>query len=296
MSGTTVATALDALSERIRSKDGALSPAAHRVAKFIDQNRATTIASSAADLAARIGTSDATVVRTVQALGFDGLSDLKQTLAATLERRSTPADDMRRTLADVGESAEKAINVVLDTHQRGLRAAQSDETRAAILAAISRLHSAQRIVVFGIGPSAPLAHYVTILLTRNGRYARSLDETGIALADQLLDLREHDALLILAYGRSYREVIATFAQARRLHLPIVLVTDTLEKKLARQADVVIPARRGQADRVALHGTTLIVLEALVLGLAASEQRRAMSSLDHLNDLRELIGGMRLDVG
>ncbi len=294
--GSATREGVDSFRDRLRAHDRSLSPAAHRVAKFIDQNRAAVLASSAADLAASIGTSDATVVRTVQALGFEGLADLRQVLATTLERRSTPADDMRRTLAEVGESADRAIDLVLDTHSEAIEAVRSPEIRAKITSAVSQLHRAQRIVVFGIGPSAPLAHYVTILLTRNGRQARALDATGIALADQLIDLREHDALLVLAYGRSYREIAATFAQARKLHLPTVLITDTLEKKLTRRADVVVPAKRGQANRVALHGTTLVVLEAIVLGLAASDQARALDTLQRLNDLREIVGGARADVG
>lgn len=288
-------TILGSFSERFRARAGSLSPAAARVAKFIDQNRATTLGSSAAELAASIGTSDATVVRAVQALGFDGLSELRQSLAAGLEGRSTPADDMRRTLADVGESAERAIDLVLETHRRAIDALQSPEVRSKITEAVSTLHRAGRIIVFGIGPSAPLARYVTMLLARNGRRARTLDATGISLADQLLDLRESDALLILAYGRSYREVVATFAEARRLRLPTVLVTDTLEQRLARRADVVIPAKRGRAHRMALHGATLVVLESLVLGLAASDRESALTTLDRLNGLREAVTGKRADV-
>lgn len=289
-------TSADQFHELILARARSLSPAAARVAKFIDHNRATALASSAAELAARVGTSDATVVRTAQALGFSGLSDLRQSLAASFEGRATPADDMRRTLADIGEGAERAIELVLETHYQAIEQLRSSATRAKINAAVTTLHRAERIIVFGIGPSAPLARYVTILLARNGRRARALDAAGISLADQLLDLREGDALLILAYGRSYREVVATFAEARKLHLPIVLVTDTLERKLAQRADVIIPAKRGSTDRMALHGATLVVLEALVLGLAASDQARALTALNRLNDLREAVNGKRVDVG
>jgi DNA-binding MurR/RpiR family transcriptional regulator len=79
---------------------------------------------------------------------------------------------MRRTLTDIGESTARAIDLVLDTHREAIEALQSESTRAKIRVAVSQLHVAERIVVFGIGPSAPLARYVTILLTRNGRAAR----------------------------------------------------------------------------------------------------------------------------
>jgi len=131
---------------------------------------------------------------------------------------------------------------------------------------------------------------MAMLLTRVGRPAICLDASGIALADQLLELRARDALLLLAYGRAYREVTATIGRARQKRLPMVLVTDSLEPRLARHADVIIPAQRGRAERVALHGATLVVLEALVLALAASDQSRTMETLEQLNALRQAVVG------
>jgi DNA-binding MurR/RpiR family transcriptional regulator len=188
------------------------------------------------------------------------------------------------------------VDLVIEMQLDALAALATPESRVTINAAVAALHPAQRIFIFGIGPSAQLARYLAILLGRTGRAARSLDATGIALADQLIDLRPGDALLGLAYGRSYREVVAVFAEARRLGLPIVLVTDSLDRSLSRYADVVVPARRSVARRVALHGATLVALEALALGLAAAQGEQAVATLERLNDLRAAIVGNRSDVG
>ena len=287
----------DPLTTRFEAAAASLSPAARRVARFIVENRALALASSAMDLATRTGTSDATVVRAVQALGFDGLPELRRILAASLGAPDdTPADAMRSTLAKAGAEPGRAVDLVIEAQREALEALAVPEARATLRAAVAALHPAQRILVFGIGPSASLARYVAVLLGRSGRIARALDATGIALADQLLDLRQGDALLVLAYGRSYREVVAVFAEARRIGLPIVLVTDSLDRSLARHADVVVPARRGHARKVALHGATLVALEAIALGLAAARGDRALAMLERLNDLRAAIAGSRNDVG
>lgn len=285
----------DLLAERLRDTAAHLSPTARRVARFIQDNRALTLASSAMELAARIGTSDATVVRSVQALGFSGLPELKRALAAGLEP-GTPAEALRQTLADAGEEAGRAVDLAIDTQREAVEALAAPEARAAIRDAVAVLHPALRILVFGMGPSGPLARYAALLLGRAGRAARVLDASGIALADQLLDLGPGDALVVLAYGQPYREVTALFAEARRLALPVVLVTDSLDRSLARQAEVVLPVRRGRARRVALHGATLVALEALLLGLAALDGTRALDALDHLNALRAGLAGTRRDVG
>lgn len=287
----------DSLAKRLREVGPDLSPGARRVARFIADNRAIALGASAADLAGRIGTSDATVVRAVQAMGFTGMADLKHALAEALAANSAnPAEAMRRTLAEAGQDARDAVDHAIEAQREAVDALANPEARATLRGAVAALHPARRILVFGLGPSAALANYVATLLNRAGRAARALDASGLALADQLLDLGPGDALLVLAYGRAYREVVTMFGEARRLGLPVILVTDSLDRSLAKHADVVVPARRGRTRRVALHGATLVALEAVVLGLAALDGERALASLDRLNDLRAAITGGRQDVG
>ena len=262
-----------------------LPPTGQRVARFLDQNRLTALSSSAADIAAAVGSSDATVIRTVQALGFESLQGLRQALVASLETVSTPADNMRRTTDEIGDGVERAVGSVIETHFEALQALADTSLQSILVEAIRVLNAATRTFIFGIGPSAALSEYVALMMTRHGRRARVLNASGIGLVDQLLELRSGDALLILAYGRTYREILLVFREAKRLRIPIVLITDSLEAKLARQADVVVPARRGKQGRVALHGVTVIVLEAIVLGLAVADSGAAMASLSRLSDLR-----------
>lgn len=273
----------------VRRLTPTLSPATARVASYLDQNRAVAVASSAAQIAAQLATSDATVIRTVQALGFERLSDLRQMLAANLDDRRSPATDMGRTLSEVGADATTVVDAVLDAHREGMDALQTEAGRAAIVSAITALHPAARIGVFGIGPSAHIARYLAFQLNRSGRGSLLLDATEWGLADQLLELRAGDAVLLLAYGQPYREVQAVMFEARRLGLPVVLVTETQTSALARQATVVLLARRGRADQVALHAITLIALEAIVLGLTAADHRNALQQLADLDRLRRLVG-------
>jgi DNA-binding MurR/RpiR family transcriptional regulator len=268
----------------LRRANQQLGAAGVRVAKFIDENRPVVLASSAAALGARIGTSDATVLRTVQTLGFAGLADLKRAIlnAGTV---STPADDMRRTLVDLEKATGEALDGILRAHAEGLAVLQSPKCRAQIAAGVRVLDGADRIAVFGIGPSAALATYVSILLARSGRRSRTINATGSMLADQLLDLGTGDALLILAYGRLYREVKAVFTEAKALRLPTVLVTEADDTPLAKLADVCLVIPRGRPGQMALHGATFVGLEALVLSLAAAKPKAALASLDNLNRLR-----------
>lgn len=272
------------LDRRLAKARQQLAATGLRVANFIDENRQVVLASSAAALGTRIGTSDATVLRTIQSLGFPSLADLKSEILKS-GASSTPADDMRRSLIDLGKTTGEALDDILDAHTDGLAVLRSAKCRAQIAAAVPVLDAAARICVFGIGPSSALAAYVSILLARSGRRTRAINATGSMLADQLLDLRSGDVLLILAYGRLYREVKAVFAEARALDLRTVLITETADAPLSKLANACVAIPRGRPGRIALHGATLVGLEALVFSLAAANPDGALASLDKLNRLR-----------
>ncbi|WP_334151285.1 MurR/RpiR family transcriptional regulator [Hyphomicrobium sp.] len=279
----------DKLGHRIRARMSGLSPSLMRVVAFIDANRLDAMTKSAVELGAMIGTSDASVIRAVKALGFDGFNDLKRELAATLGQGHSAADNMARTLTGIDEAHDAAIDRVLEDHRAAFEALTSPEAREQMAAAVKVLASAHRVGVFGLGPSSYLARYVALQLTRSGRPARVFDGSGSPLPDQLLGLQDVDVVIMLAYGRPYKEATACMSEARRLRKRIVLITDFDEKGLAAHATTVVNVHRGQAGRIALHGATFVCLEAMMLALAHRNKDRSVTTLERLNELRKSVG-------
>jgi DNA-binding MurR/RpiR family transcriptional regulator len=269
-----------------------LAPAERRVAEFLEAGGAEVLVMSAAAIADALGTSDATVVRAAQALGYAGLGDLRRALAA---RAPEPplALRMRRTLADTppGGILEQAVanhvSSVDDMDQR-VTSELFDRT-VAVLAASAR------IVWRGVGPSACLADYARLLCERVGRPAEAWTQLGTTFADELASLRDGDAVVVLAYGRLQPHVEVLLDHAVAMGAPVVLVTDRARASLRGRVEVSLESGRGLPGLFASHGTTLVLLEALVLGLAAADDQRALASLELLNDLRAALAGRRLDV-
>ncbi len=288
--------ARDVFAERYARNYERLSPAFKRVAAFIDANRIEVMSSSALKLAREIGTSDATVVRAVQALGFEGLYDLRMALAASYGGKNAPSENLTRTWAEIGEGAEAAMDEVLDAHAAGLEALRAPPLRSAMTEALKLLHGAERIVVFGLGPTAHIAAYFAARVRRKGRKQLLLDRTGSGLADQLLDLERGDVLLMMAYGKLYREAELAMFEARRLQLPVILITDVHEALFTRHAATILRVPRGRIGRVALHGATLACLEMMILGLATTNKDAAMATLERLERFREATRPTRQKIG
>jgi len=128
---------------------------------------------SAAEIGNAIGTSDATVIRAVQALGFGSVKELKDEIASSVGYGSTPIDNLVRTLGAI-ENADAAVGLILSTHA-DVMASLTPENSLQMQKASGVLRRASSIGCFGIGPSAAIAHYAQVALGRTGRRGILLD-------------------------------------------------------------------------------------------------------------------------
>ncbi|MGH3751624.1 MAG: MurR/RpiR family transcriptional regulator [Pseudonocardiaceae bacterium] len=278
--------------DRIAAELGGLTPAQRKVARFFTEHAAQLGFFSAAEIAARLDTSDATVVRTAQTLGYRGLADLKRALFAdTPPPEPTPIARLGATLRHATTPAE-VLDHVLNAHQAALHTARAhlDER---FPAAVALLAAADRIVLSGTGPSAAVAHYAAVLLGRVGRPAATITATGVSMADQALQLRHGDVLLLLAYTRLHTHAAVLLDLARHRQIPVLLVTDVLAD--VDGVDLALTCPRGLPGEQSSHAVTVLLLEAIAVALAAADRSRASTALRELNRLRGKLLGTPADV-
>ena len=290
--GKTVAVATDTYADRVAARGAELAPAERRVAEqLVDLGPEATLLSAAA-LAEQLGTSDATVVRTAKALGYRGLAELRRALA-TYGDNPPLRERLRRTLEQA--PGDELFTAAIHNHFVALESLSRNVTPEAFRAAVAILAGSNRVVWRGVGPSAHLAEYGQLITQRIGKPSCALVHTGTSFADELLMLAPNDAIVVFAYGRLQSHVRVLLDQAQSLDVPVVLVTDTLTRRLEGSVRTTLQCGRGAPGLFASHATTLVVVEALVLAIAATQQAASESSLASLNELRAALLGRRIDV-
>jgi DNA-binding MurR/RpiR family transcriptional regulator len=283
-------TPASSFADRVAERLPEMSPAEQRVVRYFQDNREEVLIASAAALAAKAKTSDATVVRATKALGFSGLDDLRRTLADELRGSLSPAERLTRTLGEVGGSVPGALELTLDIHLRSLEGLRRSIGPELFEKAVDGIAGARRIVVFGLGPSSAIAGYLVTQLNRFGFDAIALTNTGLLFADDLQKLRAGDLVVMLAYGRVYAELAALLGEIGRRELRSFLVTDTLAATLRHRVELVLPVARGRADMLSMHTATLGFIEALLVGVAAKRPDETLAALKALNDARQQLAG------
>lgn len=274
----------DIYGDRFRARGHLLTPRLLLVANYINDNRETVMEQTAMEIATVLKTSDATVVRAIQTLGFAGLRDLKQTLEHWFGPAISSSEKMTTTVNTLTSDVNAGIDFVLEGHQHTCDVLSTPHNRYAIAQAVALLNEARQVAIFGIGASGILAEYTARLFSRIGLPATPLNRTGIGLAEQLIGLQRGDVLVMMAQKSAHREGQTTLREARRLGIPAILLTNALDSRFSKEASVVIHVPRGgEKGRIPLHGTVLLCLEMIILSVASTSPQRTIKSMKRIND-------------
>ena len=278
--------ALARLQAAVREQWDELSPAERNVARYLAQRSPEEVLfASAQDLGAAIGTSNATVVRTLQRLGLGGLSALKRDIAADFATDVAPEVRLRQRIAQVGQDLDGIRARVYDEAVDRLEHGRANIDPDAFRRAVELLADAGEVLTYAVGASELPGRHLALKLNRMGRRARFVGTTGFALADELLTLRREDTVVLFVPGRLLRDMEVLLDHARVVGAGIIVVTDELVDRLADHADVVLYAPHTPTGITAESLAAIVLSDALLLAVASLDETRSVEHSHQLTTLR-----------
>jgi DNA-binding MurR/RpiR family transcriptional regulator len=253
--------------EAVRENLASFTSVELRIAKAMLNDPAGLINQSIGQFAVVAGVSAASAVRFCRAMGLAGFQELKLTLS-----RSAPSQPVRpATDVDAGDSPETASRKVVLGSAEALATAAGNIDHSAVAAAAGVLGEARRVLVAGIGTSAPLAADVAYRLALIG-----VDAVFPADAHVQHVMASHltagDACLVISHTGSTVETLAVAGAA------VLAVTSFAGPPLTDISDLVVVAGSQETayrvDAMTSRVVHLAVLDALVVVLAHSSPRRS----------------------
>jgi DNA-binding MurR/RpiR family transcriptional regulator len=278
------------LAERVAARSTTLSRTELRIARYLAEYPEEAAFLSAEQIGEQIGTSDASVVRTVKKLGYAGLPELRKSLRARVEELLTPAGRLSNSLNALGDTGGSVVHAVFTDQIALLQQAMQTVDANEFDRAVRMIANDGTTVACGIGTLGDFAEYLRLKLTRLGRPARTARMTGFLLADDLIGLRQDDVVLLMVHSRVSPETMAVLERAREVGAKVILVTDMLGQALAEWVDVVITAPMGRPGMFSGYTSTLVLLEAFVFAVANVDAERSLETMATMNRLRQRLSG------
>lgn len=209
--------------DRIQSSLSSLAPAERRVGKLLLRDPRSFASTPVAELARRAGVSKPTVVRFCRSMGYEGLSDFKLKLAASL---SEGVPFIHRSVGAQDRSSEVLVKVI-DNAVTAFLKYRNDASSSAIdkaSAAIALTHKkGKRLEFFGVGNSGIVAQDAQHKFFRLGFHTIAHSDGHMQIMSASL-LGPGDCLVVFSNSGRTRDLLDSCEIAKKNGATTVVVT------------------------------------------------------------------------
>jgi DNA-binding MurR/RpiR family transcriptional regulator len=271
--------------ERLRNRVASLSPAERKLARVLLATYPTAGLESVARFAERAAVSPPTVTRFVGKLGFRGYPEFQRVLRDEVQARlSSPLARYREERT--GHRADSLLTDALEVSRANLQTTQELISHRDFEEVVELLADPRRrVLVVGGRVSGQLARYLAAQLHLLRPGVGMVEAERTAPAQQLVDLRKGDLLIVFDYRRYQADTIESARVAAAQGCAVVVFTDpwlSPAANCARQVIVSSVETVGPFD--SLVGATAAV-EALVAALLSRLGPKAQARMQSLESLR-----------
>jgi DNA-binding MurR/RpiR family transcriptional regulator len=271
------------IGELVRQRQYGLSPAERKLARVLLASYPIAGLESVARFAERAGVSAPTVTRFITKLGFRGYPEFQEQLRQEVQARlSSP---LARYHEEESKEAGSLVTSALEVSRHNLQATLQMLSHHDVEEVVDLLADVRRrVLVLGGRLSGPLARYLAgqLHLLRPG--IDLVDTERTAAAQQLIDMRKGDVLVVFDYRRYQADTIENARLVSGQGVNVVLFTDpwlSPASGFARQVVVTSVETIGPFD--SLVGATA-VLEAVVAAVLRRLGPRAQARMQSLERL------------
>lgn len=252
------------------SYDG-LATMERRIADFIMAYPEEVMRLTARRLAKRTGTSESTVVRLCQKIGFSGYPQMKLALAREIAVHN---DDVYEEISPSDDVSTVIAKTFLMARQ-SLEATSMLINPAHVEAAVDAIVGAKRVVLCGVGGSGAIAEVARHKLLRLGIFAVSVTDFHVMSVMGRM-LQPDDVVLAISHSGSTEDVVDFAHAAASSGARLICITNHLQSPLAKLCDVVLCTSAKETPLGPEAGTAravqIGVIDALCMAVALKQRK------------------------
>ncbi|MGB2177925.1 MAG: MurR/RpiR family transcriptional regulator [Hyphomonas sp.] len=277
---------VDNVMTRIRVRHSSLGPSTRSIADFILENPRQVVGMSVTELAEATGASDGSVINLCRQLDLSGFQQLKLSLAQEVVQ---PVQFIHEDL----RPSDTTPTVCRKTFHAGIQALRDTLSildADAVDEAVRIIRAAERVEIYGIGSSAPIAEDAQYRMLRIGIDAKVVVDSHIQ-AISASRTGPKVAVLTISHSGATHETLAATRLAKEAGAKTIIVTNFSSSPLQAYADVKLftMARETKFRTEAMTSriAQLCVLDALIAALALADYDRATDTLRKTFDVLSL---------
>ena len=236
---------------------------------------------SSRDLGRRYNVDSATIVRTIQAIGYKKFADFTHDLRNHFVRQITPYAAMKAA-TQKHRSVADYVNQSIENDLSNLNTLNSGIDVKTIVDLAKQIQRSRRIVVVGLDFAASLAISLSYALVRLGCDAEAPLGSSGSVRNKVSILTGKDLLIAISFGKCLRETVETVLRVRQQKVPTFGITDSDDSPIARYCDHYITASTGRLSFLDSYVAPVAVVNAILVACAHSRPKRSLEQLQQFD--------------
>jgi DNA-binding MurR/RpiR family transcriptional regulator len=237
---------------------------------------------SSRELARRYQVDAATIVRTVQAMGYERYADFAADLREHFVRQITPYTVLKAASQEK-RSVVGHIENGLDRDSENLSVLKSTLDPGQVVALAAQIHRARRILVIGVDLAASLAWFLAYGLMPLGFAAEAPIGSAGNVQHKVDLLTDKDLLIAISFGRCLRETVQAVKRARARGVPTVGITDGNTTPIAMHCDAHLLAPISSPSFTGSYVAPMALINAITQACTHLQPKRALAILRHTEE-------------
>ncbi len=268
---------MTALEQRLLDTQSSLSSGRRRLLQDVLDNAEENHFLSSRALAKRYEVDKATIVRSIQVLGYKRYAEFAADLRAHFVSRITPYTLMKSAAREKRSVADHIAHS-LEMELQNLQALRSSLDASNVIDVAKRLNRARRIVVVGVDFAAGLAYLLAYGLVSLGYNAEAPVGSAGSLHQKISLLGPKDLLIAISFGRCLQATVDAVLHARQNDVPTFGITDSDKTPIARFCDFFWIASIANPSFHGSYVAPLAAMDALFVACAHLQPKRALALL------------------
>ena len=254
-----------------------LNPRRQKLIEAILDKAEETFFLSSRDLARRLDVDAATIVRTIQAIGYSRFADFAADLRRYFLTRVTPYAVLKAETKQ-GRSLADHIAHSLDRDRDNVTALKGQLNMDGLTDLAKQIHKSRRILVVGVDLAAPLAALLAYALVPLGFSTEAPAGSAGNLRHKVRVLSGSDLLVAISFGRCLRETVNSVISARERGVPTFGITDSPATPIARYCDRHLLAAVSSPLYTGSYAAPVALINAIVMACSQLQPNQSLARL------------------
>lgn len=263
---------------RLATLTPSLRESERKIAEYVLAHPEELVYLSVTELADRTDTSEASVIRCAQRLGYQGFSALKIALALESRRDASQSSVDLAVDSDVATIKRAMIQLNRDSLTDTLELLDD----AALTRAVNAIVVARRIEVYAVGGTASVAHDAAFMLMQIGFSTVALADPHLQ-AQSAVQLQPGDVVIGISLSGSTRDTVEAIQLARDAGATCISITRHARSPITRVAHVTLlaPARSINVDGhgLAARSSPIAVVDVLAAAVMLARREESLAALE-----------------